>query len=109
MLGIRRKETINALQRRRNTVFERERNSMQTLGVKNEFLRNRNRSTLDSKQRRRPHFSNGGVVNHGFDESTSDKESMEMNDNKREIVMSMYRANSSQNMNDSLTRAQSQI
>jgi len=106
--GIRRKETINALERRRNTVFAGERNPMQTLGVKNEFTRNRNRSTLDSKQRRGPHFSNGAVVNHGFDEMTSDEDGMDVGD-KREIAMSMYRTSSRVNSNDSLTHAQSHI
>lgn len=54
MGGYRRKETLNALEKIKNTVLNEERSGqMRTLGVKNEFVRGNTRSTLDTKGRRR--------------------------------------------------------
>ena len=100
--GIRRKETINALERRRNTVFAGERqNHMQTLGTKNEFNRNRQRSTLDSRTRRAPQFTNG-IANVGYDDDiTSDDDSSHGGG----ISMNMYKSElNGRAGNDSLSR-----
>ncbi|KAI1291990.1 Chitin synthase 8 [Halotydeus destructor] len=82
--GIRRRETINALERRRNTVLNSDRNSgqMQTLGVRNDFVRGNNRSTLDTKDtknRRATILNNvengmGGISNGAYMAHSSDEE-----------------------------------
>lgn len=52
--GYRRKETLNALEKIKNTVLNEERSGqMRTLGHRNEFVRGNGRSTLDTKSRRR--------------------------------------------------------
>lgn len=64
--GIRRKETLNALEKIKNTVINEERSGMRTLGAKNEFVRgNRGRSTLDTKGRRATILTNNDHMN-GF-------------------------------------------
>lgn len=73
--GIKRKETMHALERRRaNILTDSERKGMQTLGANNEFVRSRKRSTLDSKSRRpaMPNMSNNGMINQAFDNLSSD-------------------------------------
>lgn len=96
--GIRNKETLHALERRRNTVIagEQSKTGMQTLGAKNEFVRNKNRSTLDSK---RP-FPNGrhsssGVHNKAYIDASSDE------DHDADMQMNVYNG-SRRSINNSL-------
>ena len=79
MGGIRRKETLNALEKIKNTVINEERSGMRTLGAKNEFVRgNRGRSTLDTKGARRATILNNdhmnGFQNGAFDDNSSDED-----------------------------------
>lgn len=68
--GRRGRETLNALEKIKNTVLNEERSShMRTLGANNEFTRSQQgRSTLDTRSRgRRPGLE---TVTNGFDNST---------------------------------------
>nr|AGW99338.1 chitin synthase 1 [Panonychus citri] len=98
--GIRRKETLKALERRSKEVMgaKSDDHGMQTLGIANEFIRNRNRSTLDSKQRRPPNpYGANGMVNQAFDLSSDE----EIGPSK--VALSTYRGNSRQSFNGNLS------
>lgn len=73
--GVRRKETLNALQKRCNTFINANNgvangDHMRTLGSKNEFVRSQARSTLDTKGRNQSRRTilgqNGAFDNQGF-------------------------------------------
>ena len=103
--GIRRRETINALERRRNTIMNGEqKGQMETLGVRNEFVRNnRGRSTLDAKDKTRrgtilnnvKQQMNGeaGVHNASYLEASSDEEQMR-SENNQDMQMNIYSSGS---------------
>ena len=89
MGGIRSKEQFLALERRRNTLIAGEpqtRPGMQTLGAKNEFVRNKNRSTLDSKRPRNGIAINGGLSNRSYIQDSDEDESL----NERHIDLNIY-------------------
>lgn len=85
--GRRGRETLNALEKIKNTVLNEERSShMRTLGANNEFARaQQGRSTLDTKNRRRPAleavtsgFDNGAFIARSSDEDEPGSELREM-------------------------------
>jgi len=104
--GIRKKETLTALEKRRANLMDGECDGkMMTLGVKNEFVRNkRGRSTLDTKSRNSILNTNGGVQNGSYMDG-SDEEEMIGDD--RQIQMQMYSPNS-RNSGHSGSRHQNQ-
>lgn len=118
--GIRSKEHFLALQRRKNTLMNDDQidarinnSGMQTLGVKNEFVRNnRQRSTLDTKRpskslqqkqsQPQPQLSFVGIPNPSFNKTESEDEithgggfDIENGNNSgRTINLSMYNSSS---------------
>lgn len=82
--GYRRKETLNALEKIKNTVLNEERSGqMRTLGVKNEFVRGNARSTLDTKGRRRTILN--GFENSAFNDNASSDSDSPM-DHHQEVI-----------------------
>lgn len=86
--GRRGRETLNALEKIKNTVLNEERTShMRTLGANNEFTRGpqQGRSTLDTKSRRRPAldavtsaYDNSAFIARSSDEEDQGSELREM-------------------------------
>ncbi|CAG2111939.1 unnamed protein product [Medioppia subpectinata] len=105
--GIRNKEQIMALERRRNTVIAGESHSrpgMQTLGAKNEFVRNQaNRSTLDSKRPRNGVDINGGLHNRAYIQDSDDDD----DPIDRPINLNIYSPGSRHSANSSVSKRQS--
>lgn len=107
MGGIRSKEHFLALERRRNTLIAGDpqtRPGMQTLGAKNEFVRNKNRSTLDTKRPRNGIDINGGLSNRSYVQDSDEDESL----NDRHINLSIYGTGSRHSgSNGGITKRQS--
>jgi hypothetical protein len=69
---------------------------MQTLGAKNDFVRNKNRSTLDAKSRNTSQFNtNGGLSNRSYIQDSDEDESV----TDRHINLSVYGTGSRHNNN----------
>lgn len=107
--GIRNRETINAIERRRNTVMNSDRpGQMQTLGVRNEFVRgNRGRSTLDTKETKTRRSTilnntnngvNGGTPNTGYIEASSDDDLAIADDTQDMQMQNIYAVGSRQSL-----------
>nr|AUS84047.1 chitin synthase-1 [Tetranychus cinnabarinus] len=94
--GKRNSETITALMKRsKNILGYDDHVGMQTLGMKNEFVRNPASSTLDSKQSRPPNpYGTNGMVNQAFDGLSSDEEL-----EPPEVPMSTYSGINRKNLN----------
>jgi hypothetical protein len=77
---------------------------MQTLGTKNDFVRNKNRSTLDSKTRNTSQFNtNGGLSNRSYIQDSDEDESV----NGRHINLNLYGTGSRVSVNSSVSKRQS--
>lgn len=104
MGGIRRKEAIHALERRRNTILSGDgQMRMQTLGARNEFVRNnKNRGTLDSKRRGDPFNAHNGALNAAFDRESDDSEGEQQMNLNIYSPGSRYSGNSGQRQSQDL-------
>ena len=91
--GRRGRETLNALEKIKNTVLNEERSShMRTLGAHHDFARGQpGRSTLDTKSRRRPGLEavtsafDKGFENGAFISRSSDEEEQETGSELRDL------------------------